>query len=59
VLEVAFEDVQVSTRHPAGFALRFPRIVRRRHDLSVSDIGSVNDLLEMYEQARTPTVEAG
>jgi len=59
VLEVAFDDVRPSDRHPAGFALRFPRIVRRRHDLSVDEISSTSDLAELYEQARAPTVEAG
>jgi len=32
VLEVAFEGVQASSRHRAGFALRFPRIRRIRWD---------------------------
>ncbi len=59
ILEVAFDDVRPSDRHPAGFALRFPRIVRRRLDLSVDEISSVTDLVELYEQARAPTVEAG
>jgi DNA ligase-1 len=32
VLEVAVDGVQRSSRHASGFALRFPRIVRVRHD---------------------------
>lgn len=32
VLEVAFDGVQRSARHPSGFALRFPRILRIRDD---------------------------
>ena len=32
VVEVAFDNVQVSKRHKSGFALRFPRIVRWRQD---------------------------
>jgi DNA ligase-1 len=32
VLEVAFDGVQRSSRHESGFALRFPRILRIRHD---------------------------
>jgi DNA ligase-1 len=32
VLEVGFDGVQKSTRHPSGFALRFPRILRVRDD---------------------------
>jgi len=38
VLEVTFDIVQPSTRHPAGFALRFPRIVRIRDDKPVAEI---------------------
>ena len=32
VLEIAFDAVQFSARHKSGFALRFPRIARWRHD---------------------------
>ena len=32
VFEVAFENVQRSTRHKSGVAVRFPRIARWRHD---------------------------
>ena len=59
ILEVAFDDVRPSDRHPAGFALRFPRILRRRLDLSVDEISSTADLAELHELARAPTVEAG
>ena len=41
VLEVAFDNVQASTRHRSGYALRFPRILRRRDDRSVDDIDTV------------------
>ena len=35
VLEIAFDAVQFSARHNSGFALRFPRIARWRHDKPV------------------------
>src|SRR4029079_19172879 len=41
VLEVTFDVVQPSTRHPAGFALRFPRIVRVRDDKPVGEIDTL------------------
>ncbi|MEO6028582.1 MAG: ATP-dependent DNA ligase [Candidatus Binatia bacterium] len=41
VLEVTFDIVQPSTRHPAGFALRFPRIVRVRDDKPVAEIDTL------------------
>ncbi len=41
VLEVAFDNVQISPRHKSGFALRFPRIVRVRDDKSVEEIDTL------------------
>jgi len=32
VFELAFEGLQPSTRHKAGIAVRFPRILRWRRD---------------------------
>jgi DNA ligase 1 len=42
VLEVTFDIVQPSDRHAAGFALRFPRIVRVRDDKPVSEIDTLD-----------------
>jgi DNA ligase-1 len=58
VLEVAFDDVRPSTRHPAGFALRFPRIVRRRHDLEADEVSTLADLSELYARAQAPEIDA-
>ena len=52
VLEVAFNDVRPSSRHPAGFALRFPRIVRLRNDLTVDDISTLDELRALHEGSR-------
>ena len=41
VLEVAFDNVQVSPRHKSGYALRFPRIVRLRPDKPVAEIDTL------------------
>jgi DNA ligase-1 len=41
VLEVAFDAVQRSSRHRSGYALRFPRIARWRHDKPVDEIDTV------------------
>ncbi len=41
VLEVTFDVVQPSTRHPAGYALRFPRIVRVRDDKPAGEIDTL------------------
>jgi DNA ligase-1 len=41
VLEVTFDYVQESKRHKAGYALRFPRIVRVRRDKPVAEIDTL------------------
>ena len=41
VLEVTFDIVQRSARHKAGYALRFPRIVRVRDDKPPSEIDTL------------------
>ena len=41
VIEVAFDQVQRSSRHASGYALRFPRIVRLRPDKPVSEIDTL------------------
>jgi DNA ligase-1 len=42
VLEVTFDIVQPSKRHAAGYALRFPRIVRVRNDKTVAQIDTLD-----------------
>ncbi len=50
VLEVAFDSIQHSTRHKSGYALRFPRIVRIRHDKAVEEIDTLERVAELYER---------
>jgi DNA ligase 1 len=60
VLEIAFDAVQSSTRHKSGFALRFPRIARWRHDKAPSDIDTlsrVRDLAMAIEHERVQLVD--
>ncbi|TWU67087.1 putative DNA ligase-like protein [Crateriforma conspicua] len=47
VMELAFEGLQVSTRHKSGIATRFPRIVRWRHDKGPQDANSLDELKAM------------
>jgi DNA ligase-1 len=44
VFEVAFEGVQVSTRHKCGLAVRFPRIVRQREDKRPEEADTLDTL---------------
>ena len=57
ILEVAFGGVQRSTRHPSGFALRFPRILRQRPDLSLADIDTVERVEEIFRRQTTRSRE--
>jgi DNA ligase-1 len=51
VLEITFNGIQKSTRHNSGFALRFPRIVRIRHDKRLEDIDSLETVQKIFEAA--------
>lgn len=44
VFEVAFEGINESSRHKAGIALRFPRILRRRTDKTYPEIDTLDYL---------------
>jgi DNA ligase-1 len=47
VLEVTFDVVQRSARHKAGYALRFPRIVRVRDDKPASEVDTLARVKEL------------
>ncbi|MFL6230251.1 MAG: ATP-dependent DNA ligase [Pyrinomonadaceae bacterium] len=49
VLEVTFDRVQESKRHKSGYALRFPRILRRREDKSVAEIDTLDAVRKLAE----------
>jgi len=61
VLEVAFNNIQKSSRHESGYALRFPRIVRIRTDKSVSEIDTLETVAKLFvrQTAQTPTEDMG
>ena len=50
VLEVAFDIIAPSTLHDAGFALRFPRIVRLRPDKLAADIDTLARVKAIYSE---------
>ena len=50
VLEVAFNAIMRSDRHDSGFALRFPRIVRVRHDKLPEEIDTVEAVEQIYKR---------
>ena len=47
VFELAFEGIQLSTRHKSGIAVRFPRILRWRHDKLPKDADSLTSVKEL------------
>ncbi|KQI68926.1 ATP-dependent DNA ligase [Loktanella sp. 3ANDIMAR09] len=49
VFELAFEGIQASPRHKSGVALRFPRMLRWRHDKPTSEANTLDDLKEMLD----------
>jgi DNA ligase-1 len=49
VLEIACDQIQKSTRHTSGLALRFPRIKRIRWDKRPEDADRLARMLEIYE----------
>jgi len=49
VMELAFEGIQISNRHKSGLAVRFPRILRWRHDKKPPDADSLQSVREMLE----------
>jgi DNA ligase-1 len=44
VFEIGFEGIALSTRHKAGIAVRFPRILRRRFDKPVEEADTLDSL---------------
>ncbi len=51
VFEIAFEGIQLSPRHKAGIAVRFPRILRERTDKQPIDADSVATAMELMHVA--------
>lgn len=47
VFEIAFEGIQASPRHKSGIALRFPRMLRWRHDKPLDEINTLDDVKDM------------
>jgi len=55
VFELAFEGITRSPRHKSGIAMRFPRIHRWRHDLTVKDADTLDQLEKLLpEEAKAP-----
>jgi DNA ligase-1 len=53
VFEIGFEGIALSTRHKAGIAVRFPRILRQRLDKTVDDADTLDTLKGLLAAAGT------
>jgi DNA ligase-1 len=47
VFELGFEGIALSKRHKSGIAVRFPRMLRWRHDKSVEEADSLSTLQDL------------
>jgi DNA ligase-1 len=52
VVEIAFSDVQESTRYPAGMALRFARVKRYRTDKTAAEADTLSAVREIFRRQR-------
>ena len=49
VVEIAFSDLQASTRYPGGFALRLARVKRYREDKRPEDADTMDSVRKIYD----------
>lgn len=49
VFEIAFEGIQASSRHKSGVAVRFPRILRWRHDKKPAEADTLEQLQHLLK----------
>jgi DNA ligase-1 len=58
VFEIGFEGIAASTRHKAGIAVRFPRILRIRDDKPVDEADTLDALKAMLPDREGPDAAA-
>ena len=52
VVEIAFSDVQESSRYPGGLALRFARVKRYRPDKAAAEADTLQTVQAIFERQR-------
>ncbi len=55
VFELAFEGIQKSNRHKCGVAVRFPRMLRLRHDKKASQADSLESVMALLSAINANT----
>jgi DNA ligase-1 len=53
VVEIAFNDLQTSSRYPGGLALRFARVIRYRDDKTAADADTIETVRAIAAKQRT------
>lgn len=49
VVEIGADEISISPTHTAGYALRFPRLLKFREDKSPTDATTLNEIVKMYK----------
>lgn len=49
VVEIGADEISISPTHTAGYALRFPRLLKFREDRSPTDATTLNEIVKMYK----------
>jgi DNA ligase-1 len=49
IVEIAFEEIQKSPTYSSGYALRFPRFVRVRDEMGLSDVSDLTKINDYFE----------
>ncbi|MBI2414839.1 ATP-dependent DNA ligase [candidate division WWE3 bacterium] len=57
VVEIAADEISKSSEHSAGFALRFPRLIKFREDKSATDTTTPEEFEQMYRLQKKPIVK--
>ena len=52
VIEIGADEISVSPTHTAGYALRFPRLIKFRDDKNPEDTTNISEIERMYENQR-------
>ncbi|MBL0421000.1 ATP-dependent DNA ligase [Ramlibacter sp. AW1] len=59
VFELGFEGINRSTRHKSGIAVRFPRMLRIRHDKPLHEANTLRDLEALLQEGQAGPDPAG
>ena len=57
VFEIGFEGIAQSKRHKSGISVRFPRILRWRHDKPISEADSLDAAVALLNLDRDPALD--